>query len=414
MKKPIKIPITNAFDGSDYSAQILVGSKQTPANVILDTGSSTLAVSPSVYSGIEDTHLKATRHAQLVEYGTGGWAGPLVTTSLTMGVRGNKVFLRRVPVAIADVQQRGNFTGVDGILGLAYNRLNGAYDFTSLLTNRGINPAVTYPWPFPSRNFGAWARRLGKVLSRMPKVYVTPYFDALEKNGTIANKFAFYTLRSLVSRRSSRASAVARDPLNKGFFILGGGEEQKDLYRGEFVAVRVLHDLFYNTNLKAVQVEGCAAGPALPLQAKYKADQISNCIVDSGTSDLTLAADVYSGVMMALEKLNPRFIALIARSKSNQTVPVSKLHLNSWPNINFILTGEKGEDVKLTCTPQTYWQVDFPAAGNAVFQISGPLDAANQSILGLPLMNNYFTVFDRSLDAKGVIRFAPIRRRSPA
>ena len=32
-----------------------------------------------------------------------------------------------------------------------------------------------------------------------------------------------------------------------------------------------------------------------------------------------------------------------------------------------------------------------------------------QSILGLPLLNNYFTVFDRSLDSYGSIRFAPIK-----
>jgi hypothetical protein len=31
-----------------------------------------------------------------------------------------------------------------------------------------------------------------------------------------------------------------------------------------------------------------------------------------------------------------------------------------------------------------------------------------QSILGLPLMNNYYTVFDRSLDAYGTVRFAAI------
>jgi hypothetical protein len=307
------------------------------------------------------------------------------------------------------VQQRGNFAGVDGILGLAYRRLNGAYDFTPLLAKRGVHPAVTYPWPFPSRNFGAWARKLGKVLSRMPKVDIATYFEALERHGTVANKFAFHTLRSLVSRRRRGAGAVAGDPLNKGFFILGGGEEQKDLYRGSFVAVRVLHDVYYNTLLKAVQVEGCPPVPALPLQAKYRADQVSNSLVDSGTSDLTLAADVYAGVMRALERLNPRFIALVAQARQKGTVPASRLNLRAWPDIHFILAGEKGEDVKLTCEPQTYWQVDFPAAGRAVFQISGPLDAANQSILGLPLMNNYFTVFDRSLDAKGVIRFAPIR-----
>jgi hypothetical protein len=72
------------------------------------------------------------------------------------------------------------------------------------------------------------------------------------------------------------------------------------------------------------------------------------------------------------------------------------------------LSGENGEDVELSCTPSTYWQVDFPAQGQAMFQVSGPLAHANQSILGLPLLNNYYSVFDRSQDSQGVIRFAPI------
>jgi hypothetical protein len=48
MPKTLRIPITNVCDGSDYSAQIVVGSEQVIANVILDTGSSTLAIDPSI------------------------------------------------------------------------------------------------------------------------------------------------------------------------------------------------------------------------------------------------------------------------------------------------------------------------------------------------------------------------------
>jgi hypothetical protein len=28
----------------------------------------------------------------------------------------------------------------------------------------------------------------------------------------------------------------------------------------------------------------------------------------------------------------------------------------------------------------------------------------------LPLLNNYYTVFDRSLDRNGIVRFAPIKQ----
>ena len=36
------------------------------------------------------------------------------------------------------------------------------------------------------------------------------------------------------------------------------------------------------------------------------------------------------------------------------------------------------------------------------------------SILGLPLFNNYYTVFDRTQNPYGAIRFAPIANRAGA
>jgi hypothetical protein len=128
----------------------------------------------------------------------------------------------------------------------------------------------------------------------------------------VANKFAFYTLRSWVSLRSgTTVAAVTADPLNKGYFIPGGGEEQEDLYTGAFVTVKVLHDLYYNTNLKSVRVDGCTAHPAAPPQPQYQATAISNSIVDSGTSDLTLAQDVFQAILPDLQQRNPAFIQAI-------------------------------------------------------------------------------------------------------
>jgi hypothetical protein len=404
--KVLRIEITNVLTGNDYSAQLAIGSKGALANVILDTGSSTLAVEPSVYSGGGDTLLKPTTLIQLVGYGTGGWAGPVVDTTITFG----GIPMTGAPIAITSVQQKGNFAGVTGIMGLAYNGLNDAYDFKGYLAAKG-KPA-SYPWPFGATSWKAFVAGFGPLIqtSGAQGVTVKPYFDQLEMNGVVANKFAFYTLRSWVSlRRGTSVAAVSADPLNRGYFIMGGGEEQHDLYTGTFATVKVLHDLYYNTNLKSVRVAGCAPHPAAPLQAKYRASSISNSIVDSGTSDLTLAADVYEAILMGLKQLNPAFIQAIAAARRNG-IPATSLNQAQWPNIYFTLEGENGNDVELAVSPQTYWQDDFPAAGQAVFQISGPLDKANQSILGLPLLNNYYAVFDRAQDVNGVIRFAPIKR----
>jgi hypothetical protein len=403
--KTVRIPITNVYGGGDYTAQISVGSQNAVANVIMDTGSSTLAVKQGTYRSNADKNLKPSAYAQDVAYGTGGWAGPVVTTTLTMGVPGNTVTLRNSPIAIADEQQPHNFGAADGILGLAYNALNSAFNLSTYLQERGITPPVTYPWPFRARNSSAALAQLQQLLIKMPQEDIPPYFTEIESNGMTANKFAFYTLRSVPSFASAN---IAQNPLNKGFFILGGGEEETGLYQGSFLGVDVVDDAYYNTNLKAVQVDGCDPVNALPLPTKYEQTMISNSIIDSGTNSLAVSKDVLTGILQSLNSLNPQFVQLINKAvQEREGIPASRLDLSKWPGISFILAGDTGQDIKLTCSPQTYWQVNAPKAGQAVFQINDL--GSVQSILGLPLLNNYFTVFDRSLDAYGSIRFAPIK-----
>ena len=276
----------------------------------------------------------------------------------------------------------------------------------------GQGKASTFPWPF-GKGWASFLSGFRKLLqrTRATGVKIKPYFDQVEEDGVVANKFAFYTLRSWVSMLYGTTSeAASADPLNKGYFVLGGGEEPHDLYAGDFLTATVLHDLYHNTNLKSVRVDGCPVHQAAPLQSQYKSTSISNSIVDSGTSDLSLAQDVYDAILKGLEQRDAAFAqAVQAAVNSNDGVPSSTLDLARWPTIYFTLEGEAGKDVELACSPQTYWQVDFPAAGRAVFQISGPLDSVNQSILGLPLMNNYYTVFDRTQDVNGVVRFAKIK-----
>jgi hypothetical protein len=86
-----------------------------------------------------------------------------------------------------------------------------------------------------------------------------------------------------------------------------------------------------------------------------------------------------------------------------------QIDLSKWPNVELILSGLNGEDVRLTVAPKTYWQFDAFSPGQAFFVIES--GGTPQSILGLPLMNNYYTVFDRSLDAYGIVRFATINGR---
>jgi len=410
--KVIRIPITNIYDGSDYSATIRIGSNGVPANVILDTGSSTLAVVPEVYNGAKDTDMTPTSLAQEVLYGTGGWVGPVVKTTLTFGDEdGNEVTLPSAPIAITVSQAKNNFTGVDGIMGLAYLSLNTAYDLKNYLVSQKVNPPDTLPWPFPASNFDNASKQFYELTKSMKQTAIDPFFMQLEAQQLTADKFAFYTLRSWVRCASNNKSAIAADPWNNGVFVLGGGEDETDLFDGDFVDVDVLHDVYYNVNLISTQVKGVPAVKAKPLQPQYANTAASNCIVDSGTSALVLSNDVFEDVLESLSKVNSKFIGII-RHAAQHGISSSLLNLAEWPPITFNVTGASGGSVALTCSPQTYWQQDFPSPGVAQFQIApaGSQDPVNQSILGLPLMNNYYTVFDRSQGAgNGIVRFAPIK-----
>ena len=399
----IRIPINNVKGGGDYTGEISVGSQGAIANVILDTGSSTLAVVPHVYKIADDKNVTFTSYAQLVQYGTGGWSGPVLETTLSMGSGANQASVKTY-IAIADEQLPHNLGPADGILGLAFNSLNSAYDLTAYLTSQNVNPPVTYPWIFPVRTSAAALQQVEQFLARMTVIDLTPYFTALESAEVTRNIFAFYTLRSTPSMASANP---ATDPLNNGIFVLGGGLDQADLYTGQPLNVAVLDNLYYNTSLKAVRVGGAAPVNVNALPPSQAKSMGSNSIVDSGTNSLVLAQDVYQAVVSGLGSLNQNFATLVRDATSNGAVPQSSLNLGSWPDIGFVMQGADGSDVTLTCAPSTYWQTDAPQASYATFQINNGGNFP-QSILGLPLFNNYYTVFDRTQNPYGTISFAPI------
>ncbi len=393
----VQVPITNVYGGGDYTAQIEIGSEKTKANVIMDTGSSTLAVTPKVYDPGADKHVKATALAQDVIYGTGGWTGPVVKTALSLGSASLESY-----IALTDEQEPHNFGQADGILGLAYNVLNEAYDLAAYLEGKGIGEGLTYPWPFPVRNSSVAVQQFNTLLKRMPAQDLPPYFTALQEAGVAKNIFAFYTLRSVPSVRSSDPLS---DPRNNGLFILGGGTEETSLFTGDFASVDVVDDAWYNVDLLGVQVAGAREVKIKPLPREYAKTMLSNAIVDSGTNSLFLASEVFNAVASALEKLDRTFITKI-EAAARDGIATADLGLEGWPDITFTLRGETNEKVALTCAPSTYWQVDAPQPGRAMFMISSSPEP--QSILGLPLLNNYYTVFDRTQDPYGAVRFATI------
>src|ERR1043165_5770374 len=86
MAKVIRVPITNYFMGGDYTGRIVVGPAKVPMNVILDTGSSALALDGNKYSPALTQGDKSTRLAQTDSYGDGSsWTGAVINTTISVG-----------------------------------------------------------------------------------------------------------------------------------------------------------------------------------------------------------------------------------------------------------------------------------------------------------------------------------------
>ncbi|HEV7403862.1 MAG TPA: pepsin-like aspartic protease [Chthoniobacteraceae bacterium] len=375
MSKIARVPITNVFMGGDYTGVILVGPQKRPMNVILDTGSSALALDGTKYQPELTSGDTSTDLAQTDSYGDGSsWTGAVIETTLTIGTGSTSVALPGGNAAIAYDASQDMFRGSDGILGLAYAPLDDAFRM----------PGDTW-----QNQYSAEQVRGGD------STLLTPYLNQLQQANLTVDKIAFSTHRSFV-RTGHGGSA---DPMNNGWMIVGGGEEATDLYTGSFQGLKVVSDTWWCTVLKQVIV-----GNTSPIAARLQGPQgmPSNSIVDSGTNSLNLGPQMLQAIAAKLPSAQRQM--LVHSITTGTPVAVSHLKLDQWPTISFVFLGESG-DVKLDVPATNYWQVDTDEVGLALPAITS--GQANLAILGLPLMNGYFTLFDGEADGgKGVIKFA--------
>jgi hypothetical protein len=371
-----RIPITNVFMGGDYTASILLGPNRQAVNVILDTGSSALALDGKKYKPDTAGGDVTTDLAQTDSYGDGSsWTGAVIEATVTVGVGATAVTAPKINVAIAYDASADMFQSADGILGLAYAPLDNAFQM----------PSDTWTTQYTSEQVAGGTQ-----------TDIQPYLTQLAGQDVISDKIAFYTLRSFIHESGGNNAA---DPLNQGWMILGGGEESTDLYTGAFQVVTVLADDWYNTNLKSIQV---GATTPITVKARGAKGMPSNSIVDSGTNSLNLGPTLLKSI---LSKFSASQRALLNTSiKQGQPVRMTQLNLADWPNLIFVLQGDAA-DVTLTVSPNDYWQVDTGKVGEAMSAITQGQNGL--AILGLPLMNGYFTIFDGEADGgRGVIKFA--------
>ena len=378
MNKIARIPITNIYMEGDYTGLICVGPEKKPMNVILDTGSSALALDGSKYQPHFANGDKSTNLAQTDSYGDGStWTGAVINTSLSIGKDAISITIPGGNASVTYQASSNMFRRSDGILGLAYAPLDDAFQM----------PGDTWKTQYSSV----------EVRSGQGEDLV-PYLTQLEQLGVASSKISFYTHRSFV--RTGHGDA--NDAMNNGWLIVGGGEESTDLYNGSFQSLKVVSDSWWCTVLKHVIV-----GKASPIAARLQGPKgmPSNSIVDSGTNSLNISLQLLKAMLTKFSADQSKM--LLASMQNNQPVPVSELGLDGWPIISFVLQGDVG-DVKLDVPASNYWQIDTPKKGFALPAIT--IGQPGLAILGLPLMNGYFTIFDGDADnGKGVIKFANIK-----
>ena len=416
--KMLRMPITNVYAKGGFSAAVSFGSRQDTVQLMLDTGSSTLVVTQHAYDSLQDASLQPTMFAQCVQYGLGGWYGPVVKTEVDMLAHGEGMCLKDTHVSIATVLKEGCFANSDGILGLAYHRLNDAHSLESYLTEKEISPKVTWPWS-STKIETETITEFNDFLEKQPMEVIEPYFTQLEEEGITANKFSFVTRRSSIHHASPDLSVeqLKIDPLNQGLFILGGGEENTDLYQGEFKRIRVIDDVYYNVNLLKVKV-----GDAEPIEVpKLVGTDLkhyhSNAFVDTGASLIALESSVFDGIIQCFEQINPDFKKILEPFLTfefkEEGIPLEDLNLADWPDIEFIFESSVSSaesETSILCKASDYWQVNAPSYGQASFKIMSQVPGwPDQSILGLPLISDYYVVFSRFENEFGDIKFAQIK-----
>ncbi len=410
MPTAIELPITLAYARGAYSVEARLGSRGQPAQLLLDTGSSTLAVLPRAYAAADDAALQPTELGQQVSYGAGAWAGPVLRTALDFGSGRHARRIDDAQVALIQSAQQA-FYDADGIFGLAYAGLDTAHDCTALLAEKGVDPALTWPWPFATADDAGFAD-FAHALRQQPAVALTPCFSALEEEGVLRDLFALQVGRAVVHVAHAEATPAQRaaDPLNRGLLVLGGGEHCGQLYRGPLHSVRIVHDLYYNARLIALETCGRRI-VAPPLKPEDEARSASNAIFDTGSSFLVLQGDVYDAMLDAFAARDPRLSDLVTEAQaalaSGGGLANARIDPRDWPDLHFVLEGADGGEVRLSCPGAHYWPHNANVAGQTICllmrQIAGWPD---QSILGLPLLAGRYCVFDRRARGAGVLRLA--------
>src|SRR5690606_29619232 len=272
---------------------------------------------------------------------------------------------------------------------------------------------LSWPWPY-EQGHALDLDRFQDFLHHQPRTHLRPAFTALEEEGVVRNRFALAIGRAVahVTHDKPSLAALEADPLNRGALVLGGGAEQQHLYRGGFQDIRIVHDLYYNANLRTVRVGSGDPIPVPPLDASRVTAMGSNALLDTGCSFLVLEAGTHAAVMDAFAATDPRLPDLVEQSRrafaNGDGLDQHSVHALDWPDLHFGFEAPDGASTEVRVPASQYWPRNALKPGQTLCLLAPALaHFGGQSILGLPLFAGRYAVFDRGgAGGTGVVRLA--------
>eukprot|EP00047_Mylnosiga_fluctuans_P001128 m.214015 g.214015 ORF g.214015 m.214015 type:complete len:534 (-) comp10143_c3_seq1:213-1814(-) len=343
-----------------YMIYVSIGTPPQQLKLLVDTGSSNLAVSISAQAGGPPPYFQAASSStyQLVaanaldmEYVVGDWRGDIVQDIVTVENAPNI----SLDVSFGTITSSSEFFTEDcaynGILGMAYS-------------------AIAQPQSHP----------------------IPPYFDQLVSANLVPNAFA---LQLCMPENAA---------VDNGKMVLGGYDPS--LSYGTPVYTPLMQQGYYSVLVTDFAVNGASLGLAC---GAYNSPSYS--IVDSGTTELLVPQAVFNALIGAI----PEGLRSYFSDQNNVYVPpaacdVSQPSVNcldGWPTLTIYLAGTAaGTEFPLTIRPWHYMRVVQDQFGAWTFQ-SAIVPACNEGsgiTLGVVAMTEYQVVFDRANSRLG---FAP-------
>jgi hypothetical protein len=384
-----------------YFTQIEINGQ--PLVVALDSGSSILGVPTDpyielkpkdvygnplpTYKPAKDKCVKTTDYLTYIQYETGSWGGSNLISKIKVGNK-NLNYIQFGAAYFDPNTESPIYRG--GIMGLSFT-YNNKYkiDFEKL----------SFP---PTKEM--LTQQFWDEQNKKPKTTYSTFMDYYgEKYSKYSQKFGIWVQRCIGSNTKNKEIAK-QDPTNYGKFILGGGETNTNLYKGELSTIPVMKTpgnnainpgnepifIFYTIQLNNFKINN--ENINIPKEKFFT-------FIDSGTTSLFFPKYFYEPIKNIFTSIN---IPLNCDGTGNfwdkytfeyifyGDVDINDICLKYWPTFELPLT-DKDENIKIfKISPENYWNT---TNGLYFFFINFGL-TLNTIVLGHPFLCENYCVFD--------------------